>query len=43
MRLANKNEQCLALNEVNYKCDSDMIVISDDEITSWIWRGHGWP
>ncbi|MDA9742693.1 phenylalanine--tRNA ligase subunit beta [Pelagibacteraceae bacterium] len=31
MRLANKNEQCLALNEVNYKCDSDMIVISDDE------------
>ncbi len=31
MRLANKNEQCLALNEVNYQCDSDMIVISDDE------------
>ena len=31
MRLANKNEECLALNEVNYKCDSDMIVISDDE------------
>ncbi len=31
MRLANKNEQCLALNEVNYKCDTDMIVISDDE------------
>ena len=31
MRLANKNEECLALNEINYKCDSDMIVISDDE------------
>ncbi len=31
MRLANKNEECLTLNEVNYKCDSDMIVISDDE------------
>ena len=31
MRLANKNEECLALNEVNYKCDNDMIVISDDE------------
>ncbi len=30
MRLANKNEACLALNEVNYKCTEDMIVISDD-------------
>ncbi len=31
MRLAIKNEECLALNEVNYKCESDTIVISDDE------------
>ena len=31
MRLANKNEECLALNEVNYKCSEDMIVISDDD------------
>jgi Phenylalanyl-tRNA synthetase beta subunit len=31
MRLANNNEQCLALNEVNYKCSDDMIVISDDD------------
>ncbi len=31
MRLANKNEECTALNEVNYKCTEDMIVISDDE------------
>tara|TARA_Y100000591_G_C21798271_1_gene680626 strand:+ start:2 stop:1558 length:1557 start_codon:yes stop_codon:yes gene_type:complete len=30
MRLANKDEECLALNEVNYKCTQDMIVISDD-------------
>ncbi len=30
MRLASKNEECLALNEVNYKCHDDMIVISDD-------------
>ncbi len=30
MRLANKDEECLALNEVNYKCNEDMIVISDD-------------
>ncbi len=30
MRLANKNEECLALNEVNYKCNEDMIVISDE-------------
>ena len=30
MRLANKDEECLALNEVNYKCTEDMIVISDD-------------
>jgi len=30
MRLANKDEECLALNEVNYKCSEDMIVISDD-------------
>ena len=31
MRLATKNEECLLLNEVNYKCSDDMIVISDDE------------
>ncbi len=31
MRLASKNEQCLALDEVNYKCHDDMIVISDDD------------
>ena len=31
MRLANKDEECLALNEVNYKCNEEMIVISDDE------------
>ncbi len=30
MRLANKDEECLTLNEVNYKCDEEMIVISDD-------------
>ncbi len=30
MRLANNDEECLALNEVNYKCTKDMIVISDD-------------
>ena len=30
MRLANRDEVCLALNEVNYKCTEDMIVISDD-------------
>ena len=30
MRLANKDEECFALNEVNYKCSEDMIVISDD-------------
>ncbi len=30
MRLANKDEECLALNEVNYKCTEEMIVISDD-------------
>jgi len=30
MRLADKDEECLALNEVNYKCTQDMIVISDD-------------
>ena len=30
MRLANKDEECLALNEVSYKCTEDMIVISDD-------------
>ena len=30
MRLAEKDEECLALNEVNYKCTEDMIVISDD-------------
>ena len=30
MRLVNKDEKCLALNEVNYKCTKDMIVISDD-------------
>ena len=30
MRLANKDEECLALNEINYKCTEDMIVISDD-------------
>ena len=30
MRLANKDEECLALNEMNYKCTEDMIVISDD-------------
>ncbi len=31
MRLANNKEECMALNEVNYKCDEEMIVISDDE------------
>ena len=31
MRLANKDEECFALNEVNYKCTEDMIVISDDK------------
>ncbi len=31
MRLAKNNEECIALNEENYKCDEDMIVISDDE------------
>ncbi len=31
MRLAKKDEECLALNEVNYKCTEDMIVISDDK------------
>ncbi len=31
MRLADNNEECLALNEVNYKCSDDMIVISDDD------------
>lgn len=31
MRLASKNEPCLALDEVNYKCHDDMIVISDDD------------
>ncbi len=31
MRLANNKEECMALNEVNYKCDDEMIVISDDE------------
>jgi len=31
MRLASKNEECLLLNEVNYKCHDDMIVISDDD------------
>ena len=31
MRLAEKDEECLALNEVNYKCTEDMIVISDDD------------
>ena len=30
MRLANQDEEFLALNEVNYKCTEDMIVISDD-------------
>ena len=30
MRLAKKDEECLVLNEVNYKCSEDMIVISDD-------------
>ena len=31
MRLAKKNEECLALNEVNYRCSEDMIVIADDD------------
>jgi len=31
MRLAAKNEQCLALDEINYTCHDDMIVISDDD------------
>ncbi|OUW96889.1 MAG: phenylalanine--tRNA ligase subunit beta [Pelagibacteraceae bacterium TMED237] len=31
MRLAKNKEECMALNEVNYKCDEEMIVISDDE------------
>ncbi len=31
MRLAQNNEECLALNEVNYKCDEEMIIISDDD------------
>ncbi len=31
MRLAIKDEKCLTLNEVNYKCSEDMIVISDDD------------
>ena len=31
MRLAQDKEECMALNEVNYKCDKDMIVISDDD------------
>ena len=31
MRLAQSNEECMALNEVNYKCDEEMIVISDDD------------
>ena len=30
MRLAQNNEECMALNEVNYKCDEEMIIISDD-------------
>ncbi len=31
MRLAKNNEECMALNEENYKCDEEMIVISDDK------------
>ena len=31
MRLAHNKEECMALNEVNYKCDEEMIIISDDE------------
>ena len=31
MRLAHNKEECMALNEVSYKCDEDMIVISDDD------------
>ncbi len=30
MRLAENKEECMALNELNYKCDEEMIVISDD-------------
>ena len=30
MRLAQNKEECMALNEVNYICDEEMIVISDD-------------
>jgi len=31
MRLANNKEECMALNEVNYNCDEEMIIISDDD------------
>ena len=31
MRLAHDKEECMALNEVNYKCDEEMIIISDDD------------
>ena len=31
MRLAHNKEECMALNEVNYKCDDEMIIISDDD------------
>jgi len=31
MRLAKKNEKCLTLDEVNYDCSDDMIVIADEK------------
>ncbi len=31
MRLAHNKEECMALNEVNYECDDETIVISDDD------------
>ena len=30
MRLAKENEKCLTLDEIEYKCSADMVVISDD-------------
>ena len=30
MRFAKENEKCLTLDEIDYKCSNDMVVISDD-------------
>jgi len=30
MRYAKENEKCLTLDEIEYKCSNDMVVISDD-------------